>query len=56
MEERDSGERMKAGGMLGSDSAEALRCHSREFKMYSLCKGDNPKIRLRGKCPWSHVC
>lgn len=33
MEERDLGERMKAGGMIGSNFAESLRCQSREFKI-----------------------
>lgn len=39
-------ERIQGEEMIGSYSAKGLRCQSREFKMYSLSKGDNPKIWL----------
>ena len=50
------GEGVKDGKIICSDFAKDLGCQSKEFYIYSLCKGDYPKIGGVGEHLWSHVC
>lgn len=55
MDECGSGEGIKDGEVTGSDFAKNFVCQPKEFSIYSLCKGDNPKMWWSGERPWSHV-